>query len=174
MSIPMTSKVPKGYSAFSTLSPMQQSGFEQLMQMLGPLMQQSGSYYSNLLSGDPSATQAFEAPYMRQFSEQTIPGISERFAGLGAQSSSGFTQALGQAGSGLQEQLASMREGLRSQSAQMPLQALMQALGINTQGLVQKPMGFGKQLGLGVAGGVGQGLGSGLGGALGSLFGRLF
>lgn len=67
---------------------------------------------------DPSSDvyKTLSAPYLREFKEQTIPGIAERFVGMGgasnplsgALSSSGFGQALGAAGAGLQENLASM------------------------------------------------------------------
>jgi hypothetical protein len=62
------------------------------------------------------------APYMRQFQEQTIPGLSEQFAGAGALggglSSSGFGQALGAAGGGLQERLAALQAQIQQQAVQ--------------------------------------------------------
>lgn len=85
-----------------------------------------------LLSGDPSASAAFEAPYLRQFREQIIPGISEQFAGMGshgALSSSGFQQSLGSAAAGLSERLAAMREQL----AQGAMQQLPQYLNLGLQ-----------------------------------------
>lgn len=74
------------------------------------------SNLQQLLSGSPQASQQFEAPYLRQFHEQTVPGLAELFSGLGAgsQSSSAFQQALGQAGAGLSEQLASLRGNQQS------------------------------------------------------------
>lgn len=93
-----------------------------------PLFQQGSSFLQNLLSGSPEASAAFEAPYMRQFQEQTIPALAERFSGLGsgAQNSSAFQQALGAAGAGLSENLASLRSGLQ-------MGALPQALGYAQQ-----------------------------------------
>jgi hypothetical protein len=73
---------------------------------------------------DPSseAVQQFAEPYMRQFEQQTVPGLAERFAGLGAMggglSSSGVGQALGAAGGNLQAQLAALKAGLGQQAAQ--------------------------------------------------------
>lgn len=59
----------------------------------------------------------FEAPFMQKFEQQTVPGLAERFAGMGAMggglSSSGFGQALSSAGSNLQTQLAAMKSGLQ-------------------------------------------------------------
>lgn len=111
----------------------QQQGLQQslISQLLGqntniqqsPLFQQGSSFLQNLLSGSPEATAAFEAPYMRQFQEQIIPALSERFSGgfgipgaSSAKSSSAFQQALGAAGAGLSENLASLRSGLQMQA----------------------------------------------------------
>jgi len=52
-----------------------------------------------------------ENMYKKQFNEETIPGLAERFSSMGAQRGSEFRGALGQAGSNLEAQLA----GLRSQ-----------------------------------------------------------
>lgn len=71
---------------------------------------------------DPNSSQydVIQAPSIRAFNEQTIPGLAERFSGFGANSgalsSSGFGQALGAAGAGLQERLAAMRAA-RQESA---------------------------------------------------------
>lgn len=110
----------------------QQSGLQQYFKnpiSSNPLYQQGNSYLQNLLSGNPQATQAFEAPHMRQFYEQTVPQLTELFGGgtgAGGQKSSAFQNALGQAGVGLQERLASLR-------GQMQMQALPQALGYAQQ-----------------------------------------
>lgn len=78
----------------------------------------ASDYYRSLLSGGQDA--AFEAPLMRQFQEDIMPGIAEQFAGLGAGglSSSGFTQETGRASADLAERLGSMRAQLRQQGAQ--------------------------------------------------------
>lgn len=149
----------KGYNTVSTLNPQQQGLFNQQAGGLGSIQPQIMQYLQNLLSGSPEATAAFEAPYMRQFNEQIVPQLAERFAGLGATSSSGFQQALGQAGAGLSENLASLREGLRSGAAQQGMSGIHDLLNMNTQALVPKQMGFLKQLLLGLSGGVGQGIG---------------
>ena len=78
----------------------------------------ANQYYNNLLG--PNQQQAFDqfsAPYLQQFQEQILPQISERFAGGGALSSSGFGQALGGASAGLQSQLAALFSELQSQAA---------------------------------------------------------
>lgn len=129
--------MPAGYQKLSTMNSGQRKLLQQLLGSLGgqqtniqsnPLFQQGSGFLQNLLSGSPESTQAFEAPAMRQFNEQIIPGIAERFSGLGAgsQSSSAFQQALGQAGAGLSERLQALRSGLQTQ-------ALPQALGFAQQ-----------------------------------------
>ena len=178
--------MPQGYSATSTFNPQQAQAFQQLLaSMMGqnanvsenPAFQAGSSYLQNLLSGSPEAFAAFEQPYRTQFEQQTIPGLAERFAGLGAQSSSAFQNALGSAGAGLQEQLASLRSGLQMQAlpqalgyAQQPFSNLQSLLGMNTQAFLQKQMPFWQQLSLGLAGGLGQGLGAGAGAGIGKLF----
>lgn len=125
---------------------------------------------TQLLSGSPEAFKAFEAPYMRQFQEQTIPGLAERFSklGSGSQGSSAFGQQMGQQAAGLSEQLASLRGNLQQNSMQ-------QLLGFGQMGLGAKPFenvyrpqstgflgamapGIGAALGGGMMGGMGSGL----------------
>lgn len=89
---------------YPTMSPEQQAFQNKILQMLSGQLGERGE-------GD---FEDFSAPYKRQFQEETIPGISERFAGLGGLSSSGFTQSLGQAGAGLNEKLAALQQGLKA------------------------------------------------------------
>ena len=81
-------------------------------------------FLQSLLSQDPEQMQAFQAPAMRAFEEQTIPTIAERFTGMNAQKSSAFGQQLGQAGAGLQENLQAQRSGL-GMNALSQLQSLL-------------------------------------------------
>ncbi|MCE5319403.1 MAG: hypothetical protein LLG04_18815 [Parachlamydia sp.] len=122
----------------STLLPQQKHMLEKLLKhperqysdiTQNPNYQSGSNYINQILSQNPEMMKQFEAPYMRQFNEQVVPGISERFSGLGAQRSSGFNQAMAQAGSGLSEQLAAMRANLGMQAlapalsySQMPFQ----------------------------------------------------
>ncbi len=95
----------------------QNSTLQMLNQMLGKGggVGQANNFLQQLLSGSPEAFQNFEAPYMRQFNQEIVPGIAERFSGMGsgAQRSSAFQQSLGQAGAGLSQNLASMRSGMQ-------------------------------------------------------------
>lgn len=83
-------------------------------------------YLNQLLSGSPEAFEAFEAPHLRAFEEETIPTIAERFSALNGQRSSAFGQQLGKAGGALQENLAAQKAGLR-QSAIPQLQGFLGA-----------------------------------------------
>lgn len=154
-----------------------------------PLYQAGSDYLEGILSGDPEASRAFEEPAMRQFYEDVLPDIAERYSGAGAGSSSAFGLELGYSGSSLAERLAAMRAQLQQnalgqalQYAQQPITNRMEmqqmALGGPMQ-VGQMPYmapvsggpGFGEQLG-GIAGGaLGAGLGTYLGGSMGSMFG---
>lgn len=115
-----------------TVGPEQQNLVNQLTQLLRGqlggqgLFGQSQNFLQDILGGD---TSKFEAPLMRQFNEQIIPGLSERFAGLGAGSSSAFQQALGGAGSGLMERLGALRGQLGLQASGQGLQSILGLLG---------------------------------------------
>ena len=112
-------------------TPQQQDFMSMILGGATPGMESGLSYLSQMLSGDEEAFSAFEDPYKRQFQEQTIPGLAERFASLDAQGSSAFGQALGGAGAGLSENLASLREGLKMQS-------ISQLQGLSGLGLKQQ------------------------------------
>jgi hypothetical protein len=180
--------MPQGYKSISTLGKGQQGLLQQLLSSLqgqsgniqqSPLFQQGGNFLQQLLSGSPEAFKSFEAPAMRQFNEQIIPGIAERFSGLGAgsQSSSAFQQALGQAGAGLSEQLQALRSGLQFGAipqalgyAQQPISNFqgMAGLGLGTQskGFMPKQQPFWQQLLIALGGGAAQ-----AGGAIGTSYG---
>jgi len=108
---------------------------------------------------DPSQEQ-------RQFEEQVIPGLAERFTGMGGQRSSAFRQQLAGAGGDLAQRLAGLRSQheLGQQQAEMQaqgmdlnrlsqLQALLsgqQQLGLQRAGQQQQQLGQLGQLGLGL------------------------
>lgn len=170
--MPVPGKAPKGYEAFSTLNPQQSGLMNMIMQLLSGQGGEMGGpfgYLQELLSGSPEAFSKFEAPYQRQFQEETIPGLAERFSGQGAQRSSAFGQALSSAGAGLSENLANLREQLRTGAATQALGLGQTALGTNTMGLVEKQQPFWKQLLTGLAPGIGQGIGMGVTGGLGGI-----
>lgn len=132
-------------------------------QIIGGLGGQSGAvsggmdFIQQLLGGQTAETAT--APMMRQFNEQTVPQLSERFAGSGALNSSAFGQALGSAGAGLQENLFAARNQQQMQGLQGLMQMLNPALGRQFETTVQQGGG-------GLLGGV---LGQGIGGYLGGI-----
>lgn len=108
-----------------TMDPQQQKFFSQMLSMLGGQgggYQQGMDYFKSLLDPSSQASQAFAAPYMQQFEQETVPMLAEKFAGQGALSSSGFGQSLSSAGSNLQTQLAALRAQLAGQGAQSMMQ----------------------------------------------------
>lgn len=108
----------------SSLDPNQQklwNTFTDRLQNFSGADQSSIDYLMQLMDPNSEAVSQFTAPHMRQFNEQTVPGLAERFAGMGGMggglSSSGFGQSLSAAGSGLQEKLAALKAGLGTQAA---------------------------------------------------------
>lgn len=127
------------------LNQQQNSALSQVLQNLGVLGGPGGayegaqSYLSDLLNPEGEAYDRFSAPYLREFNEQTLPGIAERYAGAGALSSSGFGQSLGAAGAGLSERLAALRGQLMQQGASGAFNQYNQ---LANQGLGTKSFGF--------------------------------
>jgi hypothetical protein len=151
---------------------------------VGGNYQKAQDYLSQLLQGGDEAFNRFEAPYKRQFQEEIVPGLSERFAGLGALggglSSSGFGQSLSSAGAGLSERLASLRSSLQNQAYG---QATNQFNNLSQLGLGAQPFGYITQRGTtgiipqalsNLVGGINPGAVSGLSGSIGNLFSSLF
>lgn len=160
----------------------QKFGGKDLIGMLQQMMQQGGGldsanqYDQSLLSQGPEAFQNFSEPYLQQFEEQILPQIAERFAGMGALSSSGFGQALGGAASGLQSQLAQIFSQLQGQAAG---RQQGQFTNLSQIGLGYSPHAYEKQKGSSgafgpLAAGIGFGLGGPAGGALASGISNLF
>jgi len=166
---------PGRIEALPSISPEQMQLLGQLVQGLQPALGSGLQNLQELLSGSPEAYARYEAPMMRQFHEQTIPGIAERFTGQGAQHSSAFAQQLGSAGAGLSEALGAQR-------GQLQQQAMQQLMGLLGQGM-QSPFqyqaipgaegGLSKLMG-GIGSGIGSGLGGGMGGLIQKLLGKLF
>jgi len=115
-----------GYKKQSNFDKNQKNIYGQMNQQANQLGAQGGGYENAMgllqdyLNPQSDVYKNFEAPYMQQFEQQTIPGIAEKFAGMGAMggglSSSGFGQALGAAGANLQTDLASMKSQMQRQS----------------------------------------------------------
>lgn len=109
-----------GYEQVPTKTPEQQRGLSQILGNLNQMGGPNGSYgraqnyLSSILQGGQEGYDEFSQPYLQQFEQQIIPGLTERFAGLGGGmgggigSSSGLGQAIGGAGANLQAQLAQL------------------------------------------------------------------
>ena len=184
----MPKKSKGGYNEVSTMTGQQQDlynrqigGYKQGPESLyqDPLYQSGSNYLQGLLDDSPEAYQKFEAPFMRQFREQTIPMLSERFAGFGqgAQSSSAFQNALGQQGAALSEGLASLRGNLQLGAtnsalgyAQQPQSNAMQLTGETTKAFLPKEQPWWQSALGGLAGGAGSGLGGGFGSKIAKWF----
>jgi hypothetical protein len=127
----------------------------QMIQLLGPgggLGQGFGEsldYQRQLMDPSSEAVNQFTQPYVDQFNQQTIPGLAERFAGLGGGlggglSSSGFGQSLSSAAGNLQTQLAALKAGLGQQAAG---QLMSQYTNLSGQALGKSPFGYMQQPG---------------------------
>lgn len=113
------------FQTVPTLNPRQQ---RTLGSLLGSLEAPGGAgaygqvadYYRDLLGPNSATANEMFAPEVRRFNEETIPGLAEQFAGMGAGNihSSSFRNAGIRAGTDLAERLAAMRAQLRLQGAQ--------------------------------------------------------
>jgi hypothetical protein len=114
---------------------------------------QQGNEWLQSLFNDEGFFKNFEAPAMRQFNEEIVPGVANRFASMGsggALGSTGFRNQLAREGSNLETNLAAMRGGMQQNaipqmfnSANMPFQNMMQmfntGLGHPTENVYQPP-----------------------------------
>ncbi len=101
-----------------------------------------GQEWLQSMFNDPDFFKSFEAPLQRQFEEQTVPDLANRFASMGsggALGSTGFRNQLGREGSNLSTNIAALRGGMQQnaipqlmQYAQQPTSNLLQAYGIGT------------------------------------------
>jgi len=103
---------PARTEQISLLDPDQQKASQQLLQRVLGMLQNPQEGFQ------PIADQA-----RRQFQQETIPSLAERFTQLGSQRSSAFTGELGKAGVDLESNLASLgsQYGQRNLSLLLPL-----------------------------------------------------
>lgn len=138
----------------------QQSVLDQLLGQTSQAMPQGIDFLQQLFTPGSESLEAFQAPAMRQFQEEILPEISQRFANTGSLSSSAFRNQATQAGASLAERLAAQRTEAGLQGFQQLLPLLQAGLEPRFQN-VQTP---GTR---GILGGLLGGLaGSPLGGAL--------
>ena len=156
---------PEQTKQISGLDPQQQQLFQQFLSQLGGPMQQGIGNLSNILSGNPEAFKAFEAPAMNQFNQQIVPGLAEKFSSLGsgAQGSSAFGQRLGQAGANLSQNLAGMRANMQSGA----MDQLTRLFGMGQQ-QHQQTFYTPEKKDYGFLGAMAPGIGAGVGAAMGA------
>lgn len=170
------------FKQLGTLDQGQQGLLSSLLQMLqgqqgaGGNYAQSQDYLGRMISGSGEDYERFAAPFKTQFEQQTLPGIAERFAGLGGgmgggtMGSSGFAQALGGAGTQFQSNLANLYAQIQQQAAGQAMGQFnnLAGMGLGTKSFenVYQPGSTGA-LG-GMLSGLGQGLGMGAGMGMGT------
>jgi hypothetical protein len=168
---------PETRENVSTLRPEQEPLFNQAINAgmnpgAGGAFGTSADYYRDLLSNDSQTMNQLSAPETRRFNEQTIPDISEQFAGMGSGglSSSGFQNAAIGAGTDLSERLGAIRASLRQQGAQGLQNIGQTGLGNYSQNMTTQPgsEGFLSQ----VAPAIGTGIGTAIGGGIGNVGGK--
>lgn len=115
-------------------SPYRQHAMTQMAMATSPQyptdFENAGSEYlrDKLHHKQPEYLQNLEGPLMRQYNEQVMPGIAERFEGLGALNSSAFQQTAAQAGRDLMERLGSLRAQYGMQNEQQNMESANMAL----------------------------------------------
>lgn len=139
---------PEQIQQYQRYDPAQQQIYQNVTQpgaqlQQQPLFQGASQFMQDLFSGDMSA---FQAPLLQQFEQETIPGISEQFAGLGMGASSGLNQTLARAAENLGTNLGAQRSQLMMsmlpqalQYSQAPMQEQMSLLNLQPQGQYLSP-----------------------------------
>ncbi len=124
-------------------------------------------YLQQLMSDDPSAFEAYEKPMMNQFNQEIIPGIAERFSGMGmgSRNSGAFQQQVAGAAGRLSENLGAQRSNLRQGAMQQLMGMYGQAMQPSFQNIGQPNYGIVP----GILGGMGAGAGYGMSNAFSRL-----
>lgn len=178
----------------STYSKGQRSAIDDILQSIKgmkgsqDITQQPGYQQGNewLMSmfNDPEFFNQFEAPLQRQFQEQTVPDLANRFASMGsggALGSTGFRNQLAREGSNLSTNLAALRGGMQQQAIPQLLgyanQPFSNMMSLYNQGLQPTQNqyhpaspGFGGNIGASMFGGMAQGLGNQWGQQMSNMF----
>jgi hypothetical protein len=111
---------PEEFGKVKTGTPEQESYLKSLYDTEGgkndPLYQAGYQGIQSILNNDPESIKAFEAPYLENFEQNIVPGLLEKYGGMGTgrgSTGSGLQNSLAQAGRGLQKDLAASREALK-------------------------------------------------------------
>ena len=124
--------------------PGKQQLYQQMLAGTSQGLPQSYDFLTRLLSGDESIYRELEAPALRQFQEQIVPGLAERYTamGEGGQGSSAYQQQLAAAGGRLAQELAGQRTGYRMSALDRLLQQAGQTMRTSPYDLVPRTPGF--------------------------------
>lgn len=99
-----------------TLLPGQERLIGGLTSQLQPVQSSGLQFLQSLIDQSPEALQAFQAPALRQFQEEILPGLSEQYNAAGALGGGNFRNAVLQQARQLSENLAAMRANLGLQA----------------------------------------------------------
>ena len=103
---------------------------------------QAGKNWLSDLFNDENFFNKFEAPLQRQFQEQTVPELANRFGSMGSGGSlgsTGFRNQLAREGSNLSTNIAALRGGMQQQGVNQQLQYAQQPFQ-NLLGLMQQAL----------------------------------
>jgi hypothetical protein len=98
------------------------------------------NFNRQMLDPNSQAYQNLEAPYRRQYQEETVPRIAEAFSAYDAQDSSAFRQSMGRSAEDLEMNIAGQKQSAMSNAAQSMLQ-YSQAPGNIYQSLINTALG---------------------------------
>jgi hypothetical protein len=113
------------YQKFPTLTKKQSSLLDQIVKgsrpgqptslEQNPLYQQGSRYLSDLMSDNPQAYEAYKAPILKDYQEQVLPEILQRYQGVAPNQSSALQNELSRSGVDLGSRLGALRAELQSQ-----------------------------------------------------------
>lgn len=103
---------------------------------LGLADQGMGDYYRQMMGNPYEGFEPMAQEARTNFSQQTVPGLAERFTSMGGQRSSAFPQQLGVAGANLNQGLASMKSqyGMQRMGQQGNFMNQLMGIGMQPQG----------------------------------------
>ena len=113
---------------FQDIKSMRGQGQQDITQNQG---YQEGQNWLHSMFNDPDFFKNFEAPLQRQFEEQTVPDLANRFASQGSGGSlgsTGFRNQLAREGSNLHTNIAALRGGMQQQGVGQQLQYAQQPI----------------------------------------------
>jgi len=107
----------------NNFNPQQKNSQQQILQQLMGMLQNQQNPQNRY-----EGFQGLEDQYRKNFAENTVPGLAERFTQAGGQRSSAFQGAIGRAGSDLNTGLAALKSNYGMQNQGLLNQQLQQLL----------------------------------------------